>query len=832
MFQRSLTHFQIHNLSKNNSQKIFINTLGVLILLFLLSDPALLAQSPTQIDRARVKLEKFPEIYLSIPANAFDSKISALASLDYFDNRRAFLYVNRQALELLISRQINFRLEISPGSVAFDVNMLDLEDLSYKDLAQEWDFYPTYDAYVGMMYQFETQYPDLVKIHQIGTTVQGRALLFAQIKPQIDQPGAVPQFMYTSTMHGDETTGFILSLRLIYHLISNYGSDDEITTLMNQVEIWICPNENPDGTYTNNNSTVSGATRSNANGKDLNRNYPSPHPDYANPPEMPIQPETQAMMDFVTTKNFIMSANLHGGIELVNYPYDSWTSSQKLHADNQWWQFVANEYVDTVHAYSTTGYFTGLETGVTHGGDWYVVYGSRQDYMNYFHSCREFTLELSGQKLLDPDLLPAHWEYNYRSLINYIRQATYGIHGMVKASTTDKPLDATVTLIGHDAFNSEVSTSLPSANFNRPVYAGEYDVAIVAEGYPVAEMNRLKVHNYQTINLNVYLGENTHPLYVFASDHKQGSVIGAGIYPHNLNVTIEAIPNPNYFFLYWTDTLGNILSQEQVYTFDMPAVATYYVAVFEEIQNGFAVLYNTGTGLGTVSAHNNNVNIPSGFIADAGSDILFTAIPSEGYQVESWRINDTLVPDYTLMEYVVEDLKEDIYVVVSFVQTNYLLTVLTSDENAGEVIVSPDSITFHYGQNISLLAVPAAGFTFDAWTDGGENIISQNDAYSFSMPAHDLEIMAVFKVLSSITDLTNQSMVKVFPNPAQNQLTIEADFEMHAIEILDESGRVIMRSAIAYQSRTRVSLAGINTGLYLLRVMGKNGAVVKKLQVL
>jgi predicted deacylase len=163
---------------------------------------------------------------------------------------------------------------------------------------------------------------------------------------------AEPRFMYTSTMHGDETTGFILSLRLIHYLLNNYGTVDAITYLLDNTEIWICPNENPDGTYRYDNSTLNGATRSNLNGFDLNRNYPNP---VSNPGN--TQPETQAMMNFVDTMNFTMSANMHGGIELVNFPFDSWTSTNPAnrHADHNWWYFVSREYADSAQYYSPSG---------------------------------------------------------------------------------------------------------------------------------------------------------------------------------------------------------------------------------------------------------------------------------------------------------------------------------------------------------------------------------------------------------------------------------------------------------------------------------------------
>ncbi len=187
-------------------------------------------------------------------------------------------------------------------------------------------------------------------------------------------------------MHGDETTGYILLLRLIDHLLSNYGADTELTSLINNTEIWINPLANPDGTYASGNHTVFGATRGNANLVNLNRNYPDPE-DGQHPDGNTWQVETLAFMDLAEEQNFALAANTHGGAEVVNYPWDTWS---RLAADDDWWQMVAHEYADTAQYYSPSGYFNGFNDGITNGYAWYSISGGRQDYMNYFHHCREW----------------------------------------------------------------------------------------------------------------------------------------------------------------------------------------------------------------------------------------------------------------------------------------------------------------------------------------------------------------------------------------------------------------------------------------------------------
>ena len=60
------------------------------------------------------------------------------------------------------------------------------------------------------------------------------------------------------------------------------------------------------------------------NGFDLNRNFPG----YFEENPAPLQPETKAIISWVKEKQFLVSANLHGGAFLVNYPYDNYKAGE------------------------------------------------------------------------------------------------------------------------------------------------------------------------------------------------------------------------------------------------------------------------------------------------------------------------------------------------------------------------------------------------------------------------------------------------------------------------------------------------------------------------
>ncbi|HRS53620.1 MAG TPA: M14 family zinc carboxypeptidase, partial [Bacteroidales bacterium] len=420
-----------------------------------------------------------------------------------------YAYANKFEFTRFLEYEYDYTILSAPSSLV-KVNMI---SKITKEDKQNWDFYPTYQAYENMMKQFAIDYPNICSLYCIDTLPSGRLLLAVKISDNVNLDEDEPEFFYTSSIHGDELTGYVLTLRLIDYLLSNYGLDTDIKNIIDNTEIWINPLANPDGTYAGGNNTVSGATRYNANGVDLNRNYPDaangPHPDY-----MSWQPETKAFMNFADSRHFVISANFHGGAEVFNYPWDVWP---QLHADDNWWQLVAREYADTIHKYASSGYFTDQNNGITNGYSWYSITGGRQDYMNYFKQCREATIEISSDKIPPTSQLNSYWNYNYRSMINYLKQVNYGLRGKITDACTGAGVKANVFINSHDKDNSNVYSYLPSGQYYRPLYQGNYDVIYTAIGYEPTVIQNVNINNYSIKEQNIVL-QQSQPVADFVAD--------------------------------------------------------------------------------------------------------------------------------------------------------------------------------------------------------------------------------------------------------------------------------------------------------------------------
>ena len=408
------------------------------------------------------------------------NEFSNIISIDAYRDGYCYAYANRQEFASFRS----FGIDCEPVREYYErkSDLLMAESLS--DMFA-WNRYPTYDIYCEMMRYFADTYPEICKLDTIGATFSGYKLLAVKISDNVNDDETEPEFFLGGQMHGDELIGGMVCLRLIDKLLRDYGTDSEVTNLVDNMEIFINPLSNPEGTYIGGDN-LDFSLRYTRDGLgldhfiDMNRNFPDAiageHPD-----EKEYSFETEAFMQYADSHHFVMSANLHSGAEVVNYPFDT---DPSLPADDAWWKMVSQEYVALARQYGGEDYMTSdFENGYINGFAWYSITGSRQDYMNYFKHCREVTLELSIDKKLANEFLPSYTSRNIPPMMAYMNRATKGLRGFVTDSVSGEPLEAKVFISGHDYFNSYVYSYQPTGEYYRYLKAGRYNVSFYANGY-------------------------------------------------------------------------------------------------------------------------------------------------------------------------------------------------------------------------------------------------------------------------------------------------------------------------------------------------------------
>lgn len=236
----------------------------------------------------------------------------------------------------------------------------------------------------------------------IGQSTMGRPLKGARLT-DFASNRTRPEFVYIGNMHGDETVGRYVLARLIEDL-------QKQPAFLKHLDVYIIPSVNPDGFLM--------GRRTNANGYDLNRNFP----DRFGWHTRPRQKETQAIMDWMRARKFVMGANLHGGSVVANYGFDGNRQRRSgvycAAPDDTTLRYIASVYAKNHQRMKRSRQFPG---GNTNGCAWYVLYGGLQDWAYLNQTQYHITLELSNQK--DPYHLPPYWLENRKALYAYMQHA-------------------------------------------------------------------------------------------------------------------------------------------------------------------------------------------------------------------------------------------------------------------------------------------------------------------------------------------------------------------------------------------------------------------------
>ena len=245
--------------------------------------------------------------------------------------------------------------------------------------------YLSYNESIDFMNELQEKYNNLVRIESIGKSVQNRDLMTIKITSNPnDRPVLKPMFKYVANIHGNEALGQHLLLVLAQYLCDNYGSDDRVTRILNSTEVHLLPSMNPDGFGIAKEGDCFGAGqqsgRSNANNVDLNRDFPDQF--VAENPKHKPQPETLALMTWIVSNPFVLSANLHGGSLVASYPFDdsaqhTVSGEKSVAPDDPIFKHLALTY-STKHKTMKNGSVCqddSFPDGITNGADWYDVPG-------------------------------------------------------------------------------------------------------------------------------------------------------------------------------------------------------------------------------------------------------------------------------------------------------------------------------------------------------------------------------------------------------------------------------------------------------------------------
>jgi len=350
--------------------------------------------------------------------------------------------------------------------------------------------YHDYNELTEFLINVSNTYPSITNLISIGQSVQGRELWVIEIS---DNPGVnevEPEFRYIANMHGDETVGREMSVYLIDWLCSNYGVSERATNLINNTSIHIMPSMNPDGFEL--------GQRNNANDVDLNRDFPDQFQDPNNSVNG-RQPETRSVMQWSEQHNFILSANMHTGALVVNYPFDGPNSGTYSACPDD------DLFIDLALTYSENHQDMYSESpfgqGITNGAQWYALFGGLQDWSYVWTKAFDVTLEQNEVKWPNQNLLPGLWDENKEAMISYIERV-HGpsVKGLVVDADSGLPVPCSIIIEGNENI---ISNDIENGDYYRLLTPGTYEITFNSIGYE-SQSQTINV-NESAITLNIEL---------------------------------------------------------------------------------------------------------------------------------------------------------------------------------------------------------------------------------------------------------------------------------------------------------------------------------------
>jgi len=301
---------------------------------------------------------------------------------------------------------------------------------SAADDVRLFDF-PTADAkyhnYAEMNTEIDQRlaaYPNIMSKRAIGKSYQGRDIVAIKVSDNVATDESEPEVLLTFHQHAREHLTVEMALYLLRELGAGYGSDSRVTNMVNNREIWIVPDLNPDGgeydiasgsyrSWRKNRQPNSGSSYV---GTDLNRNWnykwgccggssSSKSSETYRGASAESAPEVKVVADFVRGRvvggkqQITAGIDFHTYSELVLWPFGYTTADT-----------ATGMTADDAAAFKAIGQKMAASNGYTaeQASDLYITDGSIDDYLWGTQKIFDYTFEMyptssSGGGFYPPD---------------------------------------------------------------------------------------------------------------------------------------------------------------------------------------------------------------------------------------------------------------------------------------------------------------------------------------------------------------------------------------------------------------------------------------------
>jgi hypothetical protein len=338
--------------------------------------------------------------------------------------------------------------------------------------------YHDYSEMVAELNQAAFDHPDIFSLFSLGTSYEGRTIWAGKISDNVGVDEAEPEVLFTHHQHAREHLTVEMALYTLHMLTDEYGTDPQITSLVDSREIWMIFDMNPDGGEYD---IATGSYRSwrknrqpnvgtSAIGTDLNRNWDyrfgccggssgTPSSDTYRGASGFSAPETQVVRDFVNSR-------VVGGLQQI-------TSHIDFHTYGEWvmWPYgytltdvPADMTPDDHNAFVTMGQAMAATNGYVaqQMSDLYITDGTICDWLYGAHRIFSYTFEMypvtSSPGFYPPDeVIPAQTSRNRAAVLYLLDKAACPYAVIGKEAQYCQAPPAAPTALSATAGNAQAS---------------------------------------------------------------------------------------------------------------------------------------------------------------------------------------------------------------------------------------------------------------------------------------------------------------------------------------------------------------------------------------
>lgn len=401
--------------------------ISLLLISVMLFGTTLTAQTTEEVDETRV-------YYI---ANVFDvetrSRVAATGAL-ILEVGHDYILVEATPMEAKAVGRLGLAIA-EPTSDQASLLAFPPADSAYHD----------FNEMVAVLNQAAADHPSIFQLFSLGTSYEGRQIWAGKISDNVASDEAEPEVLFTHHQHAREHLTVEMALYTLGMLTDEYGSNTQITDLVNSREVWMVFDMNPDGgeydiatgsyrSWRKNRQPNSGSSYV---GTDLNRNWGynwgccggssgSPSSDTYRGSSPFSAPETQRVRDFVNSRvvggeqQITVAIDFHSYSELILWPY-GYTYTD---VPSDMSQVDRDTLVAMGQAMAATNGYTPEQAS-----DLYITDGTINDWLYGAHGILNYTFEMypktsSQGGFYPPDeVIPAETARNRDAVLYLLQQA-------------------------------------------------------------------------------------------------------------------------------------------------------------------------------------------------------------------------------------------------------------------------------------------------------------------------------------------------------------------------------------------------------------------------